>query len=120
MLLRNVLSQFFRVKCRFFFDINQTKRFLNPFRSCTCSPCHHCRCPLPDSHHCHPHYIHEFNLTSTFFAGFCLFYAVHGVLREREFELYAYIVGILVLLFYIIIDLIVNNNRPTLKWVSTV
>ena len=66
------------------------------------------------------HYTHEFNLTSTFFAGFCLFYAVHGVLREREFELYAYIVGILVLLFYIIIDLIVNNNRPTLKWVSTV
>ena len=75
---------------------------------------------LRHSHHRHPHYIHEFNLTSTFFAGFCLFYAVHGVLREREFELYAYIVGILVLLFYIIIDLIVNNNRPTLKWVSTV
>ena len=52
-------------------------------------------------------------------AGFCLFYAVHGVLREREFELYVYIVGIVVLLIYIIIDLIVNRvNRTTLKWVS--
>lgn len=50
--------------------------------------------------------------------GFCLFYAVHGVLREREFELYVYIVGIVVLLIYIIIDLIVNDiNRTTLKWV---
>lgn len=49
--------------------------------------------------------------------GFCLFYAVHGVLREREFELYVYIVGIVVLLIYIIIDLIVNPNRTTLKWV---
>lgn len=58
-------------------------------------------------------------LTLTFSAGFCLFYAVHGVLREREFELYAYIVGILVLLSYIIVDLIVNTHT-TLKWVSTV
>lgn len=48
-----------------------------------------------------------------------MFYAVHGVLREREFELYVYIVGIVVLLIYIIIDLIVNDvNRTTLKWVS--
>lgn len=47
-----------------------------------------------------------------------MFYAVHGVLREREFELYVYIVGIVVLLIYIIIDLIVNPNRTTLKWVS--
>lgn len=58
-------------------------------------------------------------MTSPFSAGFCFFYAVHGVLREREFELYAYIVGILVLLLYIIIDLIVNS-QTTLKWVSTV
>ncbi|KAL9959551.1 hypothetical protein ACROYT_G032882 [Oculina patagonica] len=48
--------------------------------------------------------------------GFCLFYAVHGVLREREFELYAYIVGILVLLCYFTIDLIVNEKRTPLKW----
>lgn len=48
-----------------------------------------------------------------------MFYAVHGVLREREFELYVYIVGIVVLLIYIIIDLIVNHvKRTTLKWVS--
>lgn len=47
-----------------------------------------------------------------------MFYAVHGVLREREFELYVYIVGIVVLLIYIIIDLIVNQKRTTLKWVS--
>lgn len=47
-----------------------------------------------------------------------MFYAVHGVLREREFELYVYIVGIVVLLIYIIIDLIVNHKRTKLKWVS--
>ncbi|KAJ7331212.1 hypothetical protein OS493_019994 [Desmophyllum pertusum] len=51
--------------------------------------------------------------------GFCLFYAVHGVLREREFELYAYIVGIIVVLCYISIDLIVNT-RTALKWVRLV
>ncbi|CAH3112548.1 unnamed protein product [Pocillopora meandrina] len=48
---------------------------------------------------------------------FCFFYAVHGILREREFELYAYIVGIVVLLSYICIDLIVNKDgRSKLKW----
>ena len=47
-----------------------------------------------------------------------MLYAVHGVLSEREFEFYVYIVGIVVLLIYIIIDLIVNPNRTTLKWVS--
>ena len=52
-------------------------------------------------------------------AVFCFFYAVHGILREREFELYAYIAGIVVLLSYICIDLIVNEKkRTTLKWVS--
>ena len=50
---------------------------------------------------------------------FCFFYAVHGILREREFELYAYIAGIVVLLSYICIDLIVNKDgRYKLKWVS--
>ena len=50
---------------------------------------------------------------------FCFFYAVHGILREREFELYAYIAGIVVLLSYICIDLIVNKDRRyKLKWVS--
>lgn len=48
--------------------------------------------------------------------GFCLFYAVHGVLREREFELYAYVVAILVLVVYISIDIIVNKSRTALKW----
>lgn len=48
---------------------------------------------------------------------FCFFYAVHGILREREFELYAYIVGIIVLLSYVCVDLIVNKKKPTkLKW----
>lgn len=54
-------------------------------------------------------------------AGFCLFYAVDGVFRERKYEVYAYIVGILVVLGYILIDLIfANDNRTILKWVSTV
>lgn len=49
--------------------------------------------------------------------GFCLFYAIHGVLREREFELYAYIGGITAILVYIVIDLAVNHtNRNALKW----
>lgn len=50
---------------------------------------------------------------------FCFFYAVHGILREREFELYAYIAGIVVLLSYICIDLIVNKKkkRTALKWI---
>ncbi|XP_067024515.1 uncharacterized protein [Acropora muricata] len=47
--------------------------------------------------------------------GFCLFYAIHGVLREREFELYAYIGAITVILVYIVIDLAVNETTP-LKW----
>ncbi|XP_068758727.1 uncharacterized protein [Montipora capricornis] len=49
--------------------------------------------------------------------GFCLFYAIHGVLREREFELYAFIIGIAVIFVYIVIDLIVNSHKRTaLKW----
>ena len=66
-------------------------------------------------------YVVHHSLDFFVFAGFCLFYAVHGVLREREFELYAYIMGILVLLAYISIDLIVNHDHKSisnLKWVS--
>lgn len=48
--------------------------------------------------------------------GFCLFYAIHGVLREREFELYAYIGAITAILVYIVIDLAVNERRTRLKW----
>ncbi|KAK2571527.1 hypothetical protein P5673_004133 [Acropora cervicornis] len=48
--------------------------------------------------------------------GFCLFYAIHGVLREREFELYAYIGAITAILVYIVIDLAVNESRTRLKW----
>ena len=68
-------------------------------------------------------YIYIYKLCMWFFSlpvVFCFFYAVHGILREREFELYAYIAGIVVLLSYICIDLIVNEKkkRTTLKWVS--
>ena len=59
--------------------------------------------------------------TAWMIAGFCLFYAIHGVLREREFELYAFIIGIAVIFVYIVIDLIVNSHKRTaLKWVSEV
>ena len=67
-------------------------------------------------------YIYIYKLCMWFFSlpvVFCFFYAVHGILREREFELYAYIAGIVVLLSYICIDLIVNKDRRyKLKWVS--
>ena len=47
----------------------------------------------------------------------CLYYAIHGVLREREYELYAYIVAIIVLFCYIVVDLGVNSHRTAIKWV---
>ncbi|XP_032240747.1 uncharacterized protein LOC5515196 isoform X2 [Nematostella vectensis] len=47
---------------------------------------------------------------------FCLYYAIHGVLREREFEIYAYIAATAVLIIYIVLDLALNTSRPAVKW----
>ena len=44
---------------------------------------------------------------------------LHGVLREREFELYAFVAAILVVLVYCVIEYIVNApGRNTVKLVS--
>ncbi|XP_028397969.1 uncharacterized protein LOC114521671 [Dendronephthya gigantea] len=37
-------------------------------------------------------------------AAFCLFYTIHGVLREREFELYCLILAILIVTVYVIVN----------------
>lgn len=42
---------------------------------------------------------------------FCLYYAFNGVFREREFELYAFIAAAVIVLFYVIIEFIVNSNQ---------
>ncbi|XP_031570536.1 uncharacterized protein LOC116304888 [Actinia tenebrosa] len=50
-------------------------------------------------------------------AAFCFFYAIHGVLREREFEIYAYIAAATVVFTYIIINMAVKPNHITaIKW----
>ncbi|XP_070192468.1 uncharacterized protein [Littorina saxatilis] len=47
-------------------------------------------------------------------AGFCLFYVLHGVLRERVYEIYAFMAAILVVLFYCILEYAVfNPSRRT-------
>jgi hypothetical protein len=51
---------------------------------------------------------------------FCVFYAIHGVLREREFEIYAYVAAIIVVFSYIVINLVNNpDKRNLIKWVRT-
>ena len=42
---------------------------------------------------------------------FVAFYAVHGVLRERKYELYVQILAILVILVYCIAEYSVNTKR---------
>ncbi|KAK3735317.1 hypothetical protein QZH41_018728 [Actinostola sp. cb2023] len=48
-------------------------------------------------------------------AVFCIFYAVHGVLREREFEVYAFIAAITVVFVYLFINLIVALTSTPIK-----
>ncbi|XP_031570537.1 uncharacterized protein LOC116304889 [Actinia tenebrosa] len=50
-------------------------------------------------------------------AVFCVFYAIHGVLREREFEIYAYIAAIIIVFSYVLINLVNNpEKRNAVKW----
>lgn len=55
------------------------------------------------------------------FAGFCAFYVVHGILRERVYEIYAFVAAILVVLMYCILEYSLFNpaGRSTVKLVST-
>lgn len=52
------------------------------------------------------------------FSVFVGFYTVHGVLRERKYELYVQVVAILVILLYCIVEYSVNSEgRKTIKLV---
>ncbi|CAB4010546.1 Hypothetical predicted protein [Paramuricea clavata] len=69
----------------------------------------------------HPHssdYI--FAVLLLFNAAFCLFYTIHGVLREREFELYCLILAILIVSVYVIVNfgLTFPQSPSKIKWVS--
>ena len=51
--------------------------------------------------------------------AFCLFYTIHGVLREREFELYCLILAILIVTVYIIVNFGLNvHPLKSIKLVS--
>lgn len=52
---------------------------------------------------------------------FSAFYVLHGVLRERVYELYAFMAAILVVLMYCILEYTVFNpsHRTTIKLVSS-
>ena len=55
--------------------------------------------------------------------GFCLFYAVHGVLREREYELYCVIVAILIVSVYVVVNYFISTpNSSMIKkvWVDII
>lgn len=50
--------------------------------------------------------------------GFAAFYAVDGLLREKTYELFAFVLATLLLLAYCIVDIAVNvEERSGLKWV---
>ncbi|XP_064605138.1 uncharacterized protein LOC135470248 [Liolophura sinensis] len=55
-------------------------------------------------------------------AAFCTFYMLHGVLRERAYELYVFIIAILVVLVYCIIEYAFLNveGRTTVKLVRMI
>ncbi|XP_063436391.1 uncharacterized protein LOC134717824 [Mytilus trossulus] len=54
-------------------------------------------------------------------SAFCLFYAYHGVLRERVYEMYALMAAVLVVMVYCIVEYILNNDsRTTLKLIRLI
>lgn len=55
-------------------------------------------------------------------AGFCLFYAIHGVLRERVYEMYALMAAVLVVMVYCIVEYSLSDgtSRSTLKLVRLI
>ena len=48
--------------------------------------------------------VHNFNHLRTDFAVFSCFYCYNGLLRERQFELVGYAVGVAIILLYVIIN----------------
>lgn len=60
----------------------------------------------------------SFSLLLIVNGGFAAFYAVHGLLREKTYELFAFVLATLLLLVYCIVDIAVNvEGRSGLKWV---
>lgn len=52
--------------------------------------------------------------------GFAAFYVVHGVLREKEYELFAFVLATLLVLVYCTVEMSVNvEGRNSFKWVCT-
>ncbi|GAB1600778.1 uncharacterized protein LOC115210864 isoform X1 [Argonauta hians] len=48
-------------------------------------------------------------------AGFCVFYTIHGLLRERSYELLALVAAMVVILIYCIVQYSVGKNRSKVK-----
>ena len=48
-----------------------------------------------------------------FVSVFVAFYAVHGVLRERKYELYVQVLAILIILVYCIVEYATNTLKHT-------
>lgn len=58
--------------------------------------------------------LNTFELCFMYFcAAFCLFYVVHGLLKELQYEIYVLILAILVVLVYCIIEYAVNIEGHT-------
>ncbi|CAL1547338.1 unnamed protein product [Lymnaea stagnalis] len=55
-------------------------------------------------------------------SGFCIFYVLHGIMRERIFELYAFMAAILVVVMYCVLEYFVFNpsKQSTVKLVRLV
>ncbi|XP_052821668.1 uncharacterized protein LOC106878077 isoform X3 [Octopus bimaculoides] len=53
-------------------------------------------------------------------AGFCVFYTIHGLLRERAYELLALVAAMIVIFIYCIVQASVNKNLETVKLVRLI
>lgn len=64
---------------------------------------------------------YNFSLLLIFNGGCAAFYAVHGLLREKSYELFAFVLATLLVLVYCIVDIAVNvEGRSVLKWLRLV
>ncbi|XP_036360591.1 uncharacterized protein LOC115210864 isoform X4 [Octopus sinensis] len=53
-------------------------------------------------------------------AGFCVFYTIHGLLRERAYELLALVAAMVVILIYCIVQASITKNLETVKLVRLI
>lgn len=61
-----------------------------------------------------------FTILIIFNAVCCLFYAIHGLLRERAYELYALIAAMIIILLYCIVQYTVTTNSSIVKLVRLI